>query len=129
MTMLSRSFPGLLTQVEGMSRPREAAERRESLLSYVSAYVVAAKLATKLGVADLAILAADRAAPVAVDAESDVARGVTAYQVACALLRADQPGGPAQTARLRAATRRGRAPGTPAPGRRVRPEGGPARSG
>jgi transcriptional regulator with XRE-family HTH domain len=83
-------LPGLLTGIEGLSRPPNGSERRESLLSYVSAYVVAAKLVTKLGSADLAILAADRAAQVAVEADSHVARGMAGYQVACALLRADQ---------------------------------------
>ena len=56
----------------------------------MSAYVVAAKLVTKLGADDLAILAADRATNAAVDAESLLARGMAGYQVACALLRADQ---------------------------------------
>lgn len=83
-------LPGLLTGIESLSRPANGTERRESLLSYVSAYVVAAKLVTKLGAADLAILAADRAAQVAVEADSPAARGMAGYQVACALLRADQ---------------------------------------
>ncbi len=56
----------------------------------MSAYVAAAKLVTKLGAGDLAILAADRAANAAVDAQSLAARGMAGYQVTCALLRTDQ---------------------------------------
>ncbi len=58
---------------------------------YASAYGVAAKLLTKLGAGDLALLVADRSATAAVDADSLTARGLAAYQVACALLRADRP--------------------------------------
>jgi hypothetical protein len=65
--------------------------QREAALAYVSAYVVAAKLVTKLGVTDLAMLAADRAASEAHASESSAAAGMASYQVACALLRADQP--------------------------------------
>jgi hypothetical protein len=61
---------------------------RSWLRAYVSAYVVAAKLLTKLGVTDLAMVAADRSAAVSLDAASLSARGLAAYQVACALLRA-----------------------------------------
>jgi len=82
-------LPGLLEAVESFPGLRNDM-RRESLLAYVSAYVVAAKLVTKLGADDLAILAADRATNAAVDAESLLARGMAGYQVACALLRADQ---------------------------------------
>jgi transcriptional regulator with XRE-family HTH domain len=83
-------LPGVLSAVESFPG-RQNALRRESLLAYVSAYVVAAKLVTKLGAGDLAILAADRAANAAADAGSLAARGMAGYQVACALLRADQP--------------------------------------
>jgi transcriptional regulator with XRE-family HTH domain len=82
-------LPGLLEAVESFPGLRNDM-RRESLLAYVSAYVVAAKLVTKLGADDLAILAADRATNAAVDAESLLARGMAGYQVAGALLRADQ---------------------------------------
>jgi transcriptional regulator with XRE-family HTH domain len=84
-----RMLPGVLLAVEGFPGRRNG-QRRESLLAYVSAYVAAAKLVTKLGAGDLAILAADRAASAAVDAESLSARGMAGYQVACALLRSDQ---------------------------------------
>jgi transcriptional regulator with XRE-family HTH domain len=82
-------LPSVLLAVEGFPGRRNG-QRRESLLAYVSAYVAAAKLVTKLGAGDLAILAADRAASAAVDAESLSARGMAGYQVACALLRSDQ---------------------------------------
>jgi hypothetical protein len=84
-----KALPDLLAVVEGFPG-RTNGERREALLAYVSAYTVAAKLVTKLGAADLAILAADRAATAAVDADSRTARGMAGYQVACALFRADQ---------------------------------------
>ena len=83
-------LPDLLLNVEELPRRAGNGARLESLLSYVSAYVVAAKLATKLGVADLATLAADRAANIAVESESETARAMAAYQVTCALLRADR---------------------------------------
>jgi hypothetical protein len=67
-----------------------AEDRRESLTTYVSAYVAAAKLLTKMGITDLATVAADRAATIAVEADSLSARGMAAYQVVCALLRADR---------------------------------------
>ncbi len=82
-------LPSVLSAVECFPG-RSNGLRRESLLIYVSAYVAAAKLVTKLGAGDLAILAADRAANAAVDAESLSARGMAGYQVACALLRSDQ---------------------------------------
>ena len=65
------------------------AAQRDLALDYVSAYVVAAKLLTKVGATDLAIIAADRAATKAIEADSMIARGMAAYQVVCALSRAD----------------------------------------
>jgi transcriptional regulator with XRE-family HTH domain len=69
-------IPDLLAAVEGLRRTVDGVERREMLLCYTSAYVVAAKLLTKLGVADLAMLAADRCVTAAVDADSLSARGL-----------------------------------------------------
>ena len=83
-------IPGVLRSVDAIHRTGTPADREEATLGYVSAYVVAAKLLTKVGAADLAMLAADRAATKAIEAHSDVARGMAAYQVACALLRADR---------------------------------------
>lgn len=64
--------------------------QRELLLGYVSVYVAAAKLLTKLGSADLAAVAADRAAMTAGTIDSEAAQGMSIYQVVCALLRADR---------------------------------------
>jgi transcriptional regulator with XRE-family HTH domain len=84
-----RQLPDLVTLIDGIPRMAAGDERRDSLCAYVSAYVGAAKLLTKLGVTDLAGVAADRAATIAVEADSLTARGMAAYQVVCALLRAD----------------------------------------
>ncbi|MGH3883835.1 MAG: helix-turn-helix domain-containing protein [Pseudonocardiaceae bacterium] len=83
-----RQLPDLITLIDGV--PRIAADERGVMLcTYVFAYVGAAKLLTKFGVTDLAVLAADRAATIAVEADSLGARGMAAYQVVCAQLRAD----------------------------------------
>jgi transcriptional regulator with XRE-family HTH domain len=82
-------LPDLITLMDGIPRIASDDERHERLCTYVSAYVVAAKLLTKFGVTDLAVLAADRAATVAVEADSLGARGMAAYQVVCAQLRDD----------------------------------------
>jgi DNA-binding XRE family transcriptional regulator len=85
-------LPALLGQAERLRLElAQTPEEREGHLIYVSAYAAAAKLVTKLGAGDLALLAADRAATAAYTAESDVASGMAAYQVACAVLRAEQP--------------------------------------
>jgi transcriptional regulator with XRE-family HTH domain len=63
---------------------------REQLLGYVSVYVAGAKLLTKLGSADLAAVAADRAAMTAGTLDSLAAQGMAIYQVVCALLRSDR---------------------------------------
>jgi hypothetical protein len=83
-------LPDLITLIDGLPRVTADGERRERLCTYVCAYVGAAKLLTKLGVTDLAVVAADRAATIAVEADSLGARGMAAYQVVCALLRADR---------------------------------------
>ncbi len=57
---------------------------RELLLGYVSVYVAAATLLTKLGSADLAAVAADRAAMTAGTLELQTAQGTAIYQVVCA---------------------------------------------
>jgi tetratricopeptide (TPR) repeat protein len=87
--MVVRELPDLIALIDGVPRIAVTEERREALCTYVSAYVGAAKLLTKLGVTDLAVVAADRAATIAVEADSLVAQGMAAYQVVCALLRAD----------------------------------------
>jgi transcriptional regulator with XRE-family HTH domain len=82
-------LPELITMVDGIPRMTAVDGRRDALCIYVAAYVGAAKLLTKLGVTDLAVVAADRAATIAVEADSLHARGMAAYQVVCALLRED----------------------------------------
>ncbi|SOD73279.1 transcriptional regulator with XRE-family HTH domain [Jatrophihabitans sp. GAS493] len=85
-------LPSLLGEVERHRvEHSQPGEERETSLVYISGYVLAAKLVTKLGVTDLAMLAADRAASAAYTTDSLTAVGTSAYQVACALLRADQP--------------------------------------
>ena len=80
----------MLASADRATRGSAAERDEELLLGYVSAYVVTAKLLTKLGATDLAMLAADRAATGAMETDSKVARGMAAYQVVCALLRADR---------------------------------------
>jgi transcriptional regulator with XRE-family HTH domain len=84
-------LPNMLLAADSLLRDTGTNDRREMLLSYVSTYVVAAKLLTKMGAADLAQLAADRCANAALEADSLEAQGMAAYQVVCALLRADRP--------------------------------------
>lgn len=70
-----------------------AVDQQAPSYRYVAAYTVTAKLTTKLGSADLAWIAADRAARAATAVDTSaapVARGLAAYQVVCALLRGDQ---------------------------------------
>lgn len=86
-----RGLPTLLSEADAVHSSAGAGGRRESLFAYVTAYVLAAKLLTKLGASDLAMLAADRSASASVDAESLAARGMAAYQVVCSMLRADRP--------------------------------------
>lgn len=83
-------LPAMLQQADHAVRSGDAGTERDLALHYVSAYVVSAKLLTKLGATDLALLAADRASTKAIEADSEVARGMAAYQVACALSRADR---------------------------------------
>jgi transcriptional regulator with XRE-family HTH domain len=82
-----RKLPDVLKAVDGVHRGETSEDHREMLLGYVSAYVVAAKLLTKVGATELAMVAADRAATGAIEADSASARGMAAYQVACSMLR------------------------------------------
>lgn len=63
---------------------------REVHVARCAAYTVAAKLLTKVGEAHLAWLCADRASAAALASESMAAQGQAAYQVVCALLRAER---------------------------------------
>jgi transcriptional regulator with XRE-family HTH domain len=85
------ALPALLASADVIHRSARPKGRREALLSYTSAYGLAAKLLTKVGAGDLALLAADRSATAAVDADELPARGLAAYHVVCALLRNDRP--------------------------------------
>jgi len=80
----------LLAEVDSAHYEGGRVDRQETLLAYVYAYVVGAKLLTKLGAPELAMLAADRSAAATMEVGSLSARGLAAYQVACALLRADR---------------------------------------
>jgi hypothetical protein len=82
----------LLTEAERIRCEESVSDNsREASDVYISAYVVGAKLVTKFGVSDLAMLAADRAVTAASSMESLSATGLAGYQAACALLRVDQP--------------------------------------
>ena len=87
---LAESLPGLL-EVADAAWDGGRSENVEMMLTYVSSYVVAAKLLTKVGVTDLALVAADRAAYGAMVVDSPAARGMAGYQVVCAMLQADRP--------------------------------------
>jgi len=84
-------LPQLLSGADALRRMAAGVGRREALLGYASAYAVAAKLLTKVGAGDLSLLAADRCATAAVEADSMTAKGTAAYQVVCALLRSERP--------------------------------------
>lgn len=87
---LLADLPGLLAEVDA-TRYRGGVETpTETRLAYIYAYVMASKLLTKLGVTDLGMLSADRAASASMESNSLVARSLSAYQVVCALLRADR---------------------------------------
>jgi len=83
-------LPSLLAEVDATRFHGGGVDRHETLLAYVYAYVVGAKLLTKLGAPDLAMLAADRSAAASMELGSLSARGLAAYQAACASLRADR---------------------------------------
>lgn len=83
-------LPSLSAAVDATRYGTVVGEHMEVLLAYTYAYVMASKLLTKGGVTDLAMVSADRAATASMEAESLVARALSAYQVVCALLRADQ---------------------------------------
>lgn len=79
----ARMLPTILTGLDAY-----ADSSRPVQLVRSSAYACAAKLLTKVGDADLAWIAADRAATAALAAETLPAEALAAYQVGCALLRA-----------------------------------------
>lgn len=85
-----RRLPALLSQAD---RLRSTSDAPSTLFAYVTAYVLAAKLTSKLGAADMAQMTADRAATAAglASDSSLTAVGLAAFQVANAQLRADRP--------------------------------------
>lgn len=83
-------LPALLAEVDVMRHEHDEPDPTEDLLAYVYAYVAASKLLVKVGASDLAMLSADRAASASVESGSLVVKGLSAYQVVCALLRADR---------------------------------------
>ena len=88
---LAHELPGLMQDADSVWRPGCGPSTVEATLNYVAVFVVAAKLLTKLGASDLAMVAADRAATGAMCADSKAARGLAGYQIACAMLAANRP--------------------------------------
>lgn len=84
-------LPALLGAADNLYRTAAGDQRPSASWEYVAAYTVTAKLLTKMGAGDLALLAADRCVTAAIDSGSMRAQGLAAYQVACALLCADRP--------------------------------------
>lgn len=83
------NLTGLLAAADALSR-RPQPHAVEATSIYASGYLLAAKLLRKLGAAELAMLAADRAASAAIQGDSEADRLLTGYQVVAGLLRADQ---------------------------------------
>ncbi|MFC3689962.1 hypothetical protein [Aquipuribacter hungaricus] len=88
-TTVVAELPTLLTEADRLHAANPQGDR-EAALVYVEAYVLAAKLVTKLGDGELATMAADRCVTVAVVTGSQVAVSLAMYQVAAALLRGDR---------------------------------------
>jgi transcriptional regulator with XRE-family HTH domain len=85
---LGAMLPALLSAADAVRRAELGQKREQVLQAYFASFLVAAKLLTKMGVEDLALLAADRCANAASEIRSVEVRGIAAYQVACALLSA-----------------------------------------
>lgn len=83
------ALPALIADADRL-HARRAGNDREAALVYVEAYLLAAKLVTKLGDGELATVAADRSVNVAVVTGSHVAVCLAMYQAAAALLRGDR---------------------------------------
>ena len=81
-------LPGLLANADAVWPVRSRADVKNALSGYFASYLVAAKLLTKMGADDLAIIAADRCATAAASFDCDQARALAVYQVVCASLRA-----------------------------------------
>jgi transcriptional regulator with XRE-family HTH domain len=85
---------GLLSSVtntvDALATEARANERREALRLQISVAIAAAKLSTKAGDADTGRCAAERAREAAEAAEDIVGQAAAAYQLICALLRAER---------------------------------------
>jgi transcriptional regulator with XRE-family HTH domain len=84
-------LPSLLASADSIRPLRGREDRADALAGHLAAYLVAAKLLTKMGVEDLALIAADRCATAAQELDSPEGRALAAYQVVCAALRARRP--------------------------------------
>lgn len=85
----ARVLPELLRAADGYDG-FSGRSSREIHLARCMAYAAASKLLTKMGESELAWITADRASHAAMAADSAVARGLAAYQIACALHRAER---------------------------------------
>lgn len=83
---LVSELPSLLRAADSMLLGDRPWERRSAVTSYLSSYLVAAKLLTKMGADGPALLAADRCASATAEVGSAQAKGTAAYQLACAML-------------------------------------------
>ena len=83
-------LPSVTTTVDALAAEAPANERREALRLQTSVAIAAAKLATKTGDAGAGRSAAERARGAAEAAEDTVGQAAAAYQLICALLRADR---------------------------------------
>lgn len=86
---VAEQLPMILSRTDVIARTLRPRNVDSSAL-YVSGYLLAAKLLRKLGALDLAMLASDRAATVAMEGDSDADRALIIYQLVEGLLRADQ---------------------------------------
>lgn len=83
----ARMLPDLLRDATTLTVTASPLRRTDSLRLLAAGYLAAAKLATKLGDGDSALLCADRASTTAQMADDPALAAVAAYQAACALLR------------------------------------------
>ena len=86
---VASALPTLLSDADMLRRSSRTLSE-PGTRTYISAYILAAKLLRKLGALELAMVTADRAATASVDGAFTVERGLAAYQVVGGLMRADQ---------------------------------------
>jgi len=83
-------LPSVTDTVDALAAEAPAKERRQALRLQTSVAIAAAKLSTKAGDAGAGRSAAERARNAAEAAEDTVGQAAAAYQLTCALLRADR---------------------------------------